>query len=65
MPAAGVDKAWPLNVVIPTIDRMSFIWSNFNLYRTQESRVGVTMTTYSLIYCIGNRAVCPIIVELV
>lgn len=35
----GNDKVWPLNVIVPTIDRMSFIWNNFSLYRTAESQV--------------------------
>ena len=52
--AVGVDKAWPLNVVIPTIDRMGFIWNNFALYRTEESQVSVIIATAILIHYIGS-----------
>ena len=46
--ATGNDKVWPLNVIVPTIDRMSFIWNNFSLYRTAESQVS-TRANYIII----------------
>ena len=65
--ANGIDKVWPLNVIVPTIDRMSFIWNNFSLYRTPESQVSIS-TSYVVVCChvtIGTRQLYTVTMELI
>ncbi|XP_065919986.1 metaxin-2-like isoform X2 [Dysidea avara] len=38
-PAVGGDKPWPLNHIIPVMDRVKFVWNNYTLYRMDESQV--------------------------